>query len=541
MLQYTRIGPVQTHTFLDSLWFKLRSVELARVGQMEQQLIESHVLFIVKNGEGRLTLDLQDYRLRQDAVHFAVPGQTVGVSTAAEEGVEMYVVKFDIYHESELAESFPLQGELPVHSAAEMIILCELLHNCWRSEEPLERFRGQSAFQELLYCSLKNIRLQPESDPRAALDRTKAYIESHYNESLTIEQLARIAEVSPKYYVDLFKKTYGKSAIDYITEVRLNCAKHIMAQSDARLRDIAHQVGYNDEFYFSRKFKQVVGVSPTVYMKNRRRKIVAYTGSILGQLLALKMIPYAAPLHPKWTAYYHKTYRTDIPVHLSAYRFNQDWESNLEALHLAQPDIVICDKDHLHPSEMEQLENIAPVFYVPWKEQDWREQLKSTAQFLGVSQEADSWLLNYEQKVKCARERLNRELQDDTILVMSIHKEHYYVCPARGMNDVLYHDLQLNRVPGVEPASCKQVITLDQLAELDADRILLNVCQEPDSLSHWQSLQTSRKWRDLKAVRRNHVYSISSDPWREYSAYACERMVDDLLKQLIENVQQLSS
>ncbi|WP_335338945.1 AraC family transcriptional regulator [Aneurinibacillus sp. XH2] len=531
-----RIDKEHTSIFLDDLWCKLRSIELVRVGQIEQQLIESHVLIIVKNGEGRLTIDYTDYRLRQDAVHFALPGQTIGISTEEGERGELYVIRFDVSWDSDSREAFPLQRELPIYQDTQMVMLCELMYRSCRSEHSLERFRGQSAFQELLYWLLKNIRLFPESDQRTALDRTKAYIDSHYNESLTIEFLARMADISPKYYVDLFKKTYGKSAIDYITEVRLNNAKKMMIQSDARLRDIAHQVGYNDEFYFSRKFKKEVGVSPTVYMKNRRRKIVAYTSAILGQMLALNIIPYAAPLHPKWTAYYHKMYRTDIPLHLSAYRFNQDWESNIEALNVAQPDVVICDKDNLHPNEKKQLEKIAPVFYIPWKEKNWREQFQLTAQFLGAAREADYWLDNYEHKVKSARERLNRELGNDTMLIMSIHKKSYYLCPARGMKDVLYDDLQLNMVPRFNDAEYKQAVTLEQLAEMDADRILLNICQEPQSLNQWQLLQTSRLWQDLKAVRRNHVYLISSDPWREYSAYACERIVDDLLKQLFQAV-----
>jgi YesN/AraC family two-component response regulator len=42
----------------------------------------------------------------------------------------------------------------------------------------------------------------------------------------------------------LFKKTYGKTAIDYLTEVRVIMAKQFMLQSDVRLKDIAYQVGY---------------------------------------------------------------------------------------------------------------------------------------------------------------------------------------------------------------------------------------------------------------------------------------------------------
>ncbi|HEY2491360.1 MAG TPA: AraC family transcriptional regulator [Paenibacillus sp.] len=516
---------------LDHLLFKVRSIEHLRGGQMEQQLIDSHVLIIVKNGVGRLTMDLHDYLLKKDIVHIALPGQTIGVSSKEVDGLDLYVIKFEVFRDAVPMDSCPLKGEILIYPQTQPIILCDLMYTHCRSDLALERFRGQFVFQELLYWIMTNIRLSPETDSRTALDRTKAYIESHYNENLTIEQLARMAKVSPKYYVDLFKKTYGKSAIDYVTEVRVNCAKQFMVQSDARLRDIAHQVGYNDEFYFSRKFKQEVGVSPTAYMKNRRRKIVAYSTPILGQLLALKMIPYAAPLHPKWSAYYYKMYRKDIPLHLSGYRFNKDWEANIEALSQSGPDMIIS-LDNLDSHEKEKLEEIAPVSFIPLMDKNWREQLQLTAQLLEVSQEAESWLHNYDQKVKFARGRLSQILSDDTVLVMSVHKECYYLCPARGMRDVLYDDLQLNPPSGFDPAKYNQIMTADQLTQFDADRILLNICQEPESLRYWELFQSSSLWQDLKAVRRNHVHFISSDPWREYSAYACERIVDDLLKLL---------
>ncbi|TNJ61588.1 AraC family transcriptional regulator [Paenibacillus hemerocallicola] len=517
--------------FLDDLWFKLRSVDMLRDGKMEQQLIESHALIVVKSGAGLLTADIRESRLRQEAVFIALPGQTMGVSPEAAAELELYIIKFDVYRDDEPIEAFPLNGEIPIYAETHTSGLCEAMYGYSRSEHALERFRGQSAFQELLYWLMKHIRPLPDADSRSALDRTKAYIDTCYNESLTIEQLARMAGISPKYYVDLFKKTYGISAIDYVTEVRVERAKQFMFRSDARLRDVAHQVGYHDEFYFSRKFKKEVGVSPTVYMKNRKRKIAAYTSPVLGHLLALKMIPYAAPLHPKWTAYYYKAYRSDIPLHLSAYRFNRDWESNIEALAQAQPDMVICG-DILHPDEKKRLEEQFPVFYIQGENNDWREQLRLTAQIVGVPLEADSWLRYYDRNTKFARERIEREWRNDTVLVLSIYKQSYYVCPTRGMRDVLYEDLKLNRPKGYNPSVYNQAVALEQFAEFDADRILLNVCQESESLNHWRWLQASPAWRDLKAVRRNHVYVISSDPWREYSAHACERMVDDLLKLL---------
>ncbi|MFH5186520.1 helix-turn-helix domain-containing protein [Paenibacillus sp. TAB 01] len=523
---------LQTPGCLDHLWFKLRSVEWLYNSNMEQQMTNSHVLFLVKQGTGCLTIDLQEYRLRKEAVHIALPGQTMGVLTESGAELELYVVSFDLFRDGAGEIKPPHQGEIPVYPESQMVFLCDLMYGCWRHESGLERFRGQSAFHELMYELIKNIRLEPEMNSRSGLETSRTFIENYYYDNLTIEQLARIAQISPKYYVDLFKKTYGKSAIDYLTEVRVNRAKQLMVHSGARLRDIAHQVGYNDEFYFSRKFKKEVGMSPTAYMKNRKRRIAAYSPHVLGQLLALKMIPYAAPLHPKWTAYYYKLYKADIILHLSAYRANQDWEANIHALAQASPDIVISRDDSLHPLERERLEQIAPVIVLPWNDQTWRDHLLLMAQQLDAVQEAHDWLAGYDRKVSQAKEQLHRLLGGETVLAVSIHKQQCRISPVRGMRDVLYADLELPPPQGLNPDQYNMAVPVERLAELDADRILLNVCQEEETLRYWQSLETSPQWLDLRAVRSNRVYPITSDPWREYSAHASGRMIDDLLRLL---------
>ncbi len=55
---------------------------------------------------------------------------------------------------------------------------------------------------------------RPRRNPKANLAKIREYMDQHYNESLSIRQLAQMANISPKYFVDLFKKTYGQSAMD---------------------------------------------------------------------------------------------------------------------------------------------------------------------------------------------------------------------------------------------------------------------------------------------------------------------------------------
>jgi ABC-type Fe3+-hydroxamate transport system substrate-binding protein len=153
-----------------------------------------------------------------------------------------------------------------------------------------------------------------------------------------------------------------------------------------------------------------------------------------------------------------------------------------------------------------------------------------TAEFLGETREAEHWLEIYERKVKFARDQLKREVGDDTFLIVRISKQNLYVHCNRSMSEVFYHDLQMVPAYGGDCFIYDQQITLDQLAQIDADRLLLLVRQEEETLAFWKALQYSMPWQELKAVRNNKVYLIPSDPWVEYSAYAHDRIIDESLR-----------
>ena len=144
--------------------------------------------------------------------------------------------------------------ELAVAPTLQLAFHCEEMNNLWHSGKAMDRFHAYLEFQQIL-IHVTEAHTSLKEDSQMLIQRTKEYIDEHSNENLTVELLAGMAGLSPKYYVDLFKRRYGMSTTDYISGLRINRAKQFMASTDLRLRDIAHQVGYQDEFYFSRKFK----------------------------------------------------------------------------------------------------------------------------------------------------------------------------------------------------------------------------------------------------------------------------------------------
>ena len=104
-----------------------------------------------------------------------------------------------------------------------------------------------------------------EDKTASAVDKAKDYIDANYSKDLSLDDLSRKFDISPYYFSKLFKNKTGVNFIDYLTNIRIEKAKELLADTDASMKEICSEVGYADPNYFSRIFKKVTGVTPTEY------------------------------------------------------------------------------------------------------------------------------------------------------------------------------------------------------------------------------------------------------------------------------------
>ncbi|MGI5936885.1 MAG: helix-turn-helix transcriptional regulator [Oscillospiraceae bacterium] len=95
----------------------------------------------------------------------------------------------------------------------------------------------------------------------------KAYMHRNFSRRLTLMEMAEHVRLNPQYLSVLFKKETGKSIVDYLTDIRIDRAKALLRDTNISILEIAGAVGYMDARYFSRVFKQRVGLRPTEYRK----------------------------------------------------------------------------------------------------------------------------------------------------------------------------------------------------------------------------------------------------------------------------------
>ena len=91
------------------------------------------------------------------------------------------------------------------------------------------------------------------------------YIETHYGQQITLETLARLTGLSPKYFCRFFHTIVHRSPIDYVNYYRVECASHFLTATDMTVAEIAQRCGYNDSSFFIKQFRKYKGTTPRRY------------------------------------------------------------------------------------------------------------------------------------------------------------------------------------------------------------------------------------------------------------------------------------
>ncbi|EOH92592.1 hypothetical protein UAW_02989 [Enterococcus haemoperoxidus ATCC BAA-382] len=99
------------------------------------------------------------------------------------------------------------------------------------------------------------------------LDRIFTYVENHYEESITLEEIAKYSGFSSYYFTRFFKANTGTTFMSFLTEYRINQAKFILANEKVPMIEVAEKAGFASVKTFHHVFKEQVGISPLKYQK----------------------------------------------------------------------------------------------------------------------------------------------------------------------------------------------------------------------------------------------------------------------------------
>jgi AraC-like DNA-binding protein len=102
------------------------------------------------------------------------------------------------------------------------------------------------------------------------VERMACYVAQNYTEPLTIEDIGTTVNLHPNYAMNLFRRTFGVTLIEYLTQHRVSHAQRLLATSDQKIVDVAFASGFGSISRFNEAFRRACQCSPRQYRTSHR-------------------------------------------------------------------------------------------------------------------------------------------------------------------------------------------------------------------------------------------------------------------------------
>ncbi|MCM1111704.1 MAG: AraC family transcriptional regulator [Muribaculum sp.] len=241
-----------------------------------RQNLSSYLFFMVLEGEGALEYEGTVYQLRQGDCVF-VDCHRVYAHSSSEVLWRLKWVHFYGPNMGGIYEKYVERGGCCVFAPVDGNCFEEILDEIYDmaasnlNSKDMQIYAKLTALLALLMEQSRNIPKQDEirgaertkhAAKRQNLQAVKEYLDAHYNEKITLDQLSGRFFINKFYLTRIFKEQFGGSVTEYLLQVRITKAKQNLRFTDKPVEEIAQECGMRDANYFARMFKKVEGVTP---------------------------------------------------------------------------------------------------------------------------------------------------------------------------------------------------------------------------------------------------------------------------------------
>jgi len=277
-MNYTLINPQNGHLAFKILHFENRNHfdHVQRLGY--------YSMILILEGNGNLKADFSDYVFKKNTLMCFSPYQPFMLDMAVLQGICLHFHPdfFCIHkHQQEVACNGVLFNniynppfiEITAQQVSYFVSLIEQMKE--------EMQNGDLAQSELLISQLKFFlikasRIKIEQNPEVQnaygenkqpfiLQNLKEAIETHFKEKHSASEYANLLNISAKSLAKICKNHFNKTLTDMISERIIIEAKRELYLTSKTIKEIAYELGYQDEYYFSRFFKTNADISPQIY------------------------------------------------------------------------------------------------------------------------------------------------------------------------------------------------------------------------------------------------------------------------------------
>ncbi|MHA7965440.1 helix-turn-helix domain-containing protein [Paenibacillus sp. CAU 1782] len=485
--------------------------------------LEENSLFYITGGQAVWQLNDQEVLLRSGMV-VGVPALTwIEPDRMQTFGLEGWVIEFRQFElkdnrggNQELVQcrwQLPDNREFLIGTIDGRQMRDQLQALSMLGDEAVEReVRHHQVLYTILDLLYKPVRWDSQTTEQAIM-RSIKYLEQNYYKPITRNELARVAGLSPWHYSRKFKELTDNSPLEYLNRYRIYRAKERLIQHAGHMHDVAKQVGFEDSAYFSRRFKQMEGITPKQYVKVAAdRHLCALSPLYVEILIMLGIVPNSVVTVPMLLPPHQRSLLEEYRVQMIP---TSQFALDLEAIVESKPQLIVGQT--LHGEARRVLMSTAPL--LSGLSRDLLPAIAQLAALFKKEREAEK-VYRYLQEVDAkAREELKPFIRERrTVMVLRIESDGYRYLGAHslGLSRMLYRELGLT-IPALlnRGQYWFNPLDIEALPAIDPHFIFLEdrVMDGNDTGLMREALMNHPGWRQLAAVRNNRVYRIDTSLW----------------------------
>ena len=257
---------------------KLLNVSSAKYGGDWHSVPHTHnhmELFYIVGGKGQFLIQDQLYPVNANNLVIINPNVPHTEVSLNAQPLEYIVLGIEGV---ELASSEQSNGRFSMLDHFESVEISGCLRNILREME--QKSTGYEdvcqAYMEILIIRLMrstalSVPAQPQQiSANRQCAAVKRYIDQHFKETLTLDQLAEEAHMNKFYLSHAFKQEFGVSPINYLISCRIEESKYLLAETDLSISQIAQLLNFSSPSYFSQVFRRTQGVSPVEFRQSTK-------------------------------------------------------------------------------------------------------------------------------------------------------------------------------------------------------------------------------------------------------------------------------
>lgn len=267
--------------YTPSNFAKTNLLHLQETGELQAQKphtssrenLLSYLFFIVLKGSGNLKYNGMEYHL--------TPGDCIFIDCkkayshrSSDELWTLRWVHFYGPNMNGIYEKYAERGGSPVFHPENIQPFLELLEQLFEIANSSDYIRDMRISEKItsLLTLLMAESWHPEGkthigSKKQSLQHVKDYLDRHYREKITLDNLADIFFINKFYLTRIFKEQFGISVNNYLAQIRITHAKQLLRFSDLTIEQIGRECGIDEPAYFARVFKKVEGTAPGEYRK----------------------------------------------------------------------------------------------------------------------------------------------------------------------------------------------------------------------------------------------------------------------------------